>query len=270
MQQSGTSIYLFAVSFSDNNAGIVVGGDFDEEYGPLNCVILHTTDGGVHWKNQTAGHLPLYGVSFVNGNTGTAVGHQGIIYGTTNGGTTWVAQASATNQMLDDVCVADELTAFAVGFSGTIVKTTDGGSTWKNLSGGTSTWLRGLCFTGADNGTVVGLDGIILRTTTGGVSDVGDSLKWSSDVPRYFILDQNYPNPFNPSTTIRYGLPHKTTVQLSVYNILGQSVSTLVNGEQEAGYHEVQFDGSKLASGVYLYRMQAGTYVEMRKLLLVR
>jgi flagellar hook assembly protein FlgD len=59
-------------------------------------------------------------------------------------------------------------------------------------------------------------------------------------------------------------------VTLTVFNTLGQSVSTLVNGEQDAGYHEVQFDGSKLASGVYLYRIQAGSYVETKKLLLVR
>jgi hypothetical protein len=81
---------------------------------------------------------------------------------------------------------------------------------------------------------------------------------------------QNYPNPFNPSTTIRYGLPNRSHVSLTVFNTLGQQVSQLVNGEQEAGYHEVNFDASGLSSGVYLYRMQAGSYVETRKLLLVR
>ncbi len=91
-----------------------------------------------------------------------------------------------------------------------------------------------------------------------------------SGIPFEFILKQNFPNPFNPSTTIRYGLPNKTAVQLSVFNSLGQSVSTLVNGEQEAGYYEVKFDGSKLASGVYLYRILAGSFAETRKLLLVR
>jgi len=92
----------------------------------------------------------------------------------------------------------------------------------------------------------------------------------SAEIPKDFVLGQNYPNPFNPSTTIRYGLPHKTTVQLSVFNTLGQQVAILQNGEQEAGYHNVLFDGSKLASGVYLYRMQAGPYVETRKLLLMK
>jgi hypothetical protein len=92
----------------------------------------------------------------------------------------------------------------------------------------------------------------------------------TSELPLEFSLPQNYPNPFNPSTTIRYGLPHKTAVQLSIFNTLGQQVAELVNREQEAGYHEVKFDGSKLASGVYLYRIQAGSYVATKKLLLVR
>ena len=89
-------------------------------------------------------------------------------------------------------------------------------------------------------------------------------------MPKSFRLEQNYPNPFNPSTTIRYGLPNRSHVTLIVYNILGQLVTTLVNGEQEAGYHEVKFDGSRLASGVYFYRLQAGTYVETKKLLLLK
>jgi hypothetical protein len=89
-------------------------------------------------------------------------------------------------------------------------------------------------------------------------------------IPREFELLQNYPNPFNPSTTIRYGLPHKSAVQLAVYNTLGQQVATLVQGEQEAGFHEVRFDGSRLSSGVYLYRLQAGDYVAIKKLILLK
>ena len=91
-----------------------------------------------------------------------------------------------------------------------------------------------------------------------------------SDLPSEFSLSQNYPNPFNPSTTIRYGLPHKSAVQLTVFNTLGQQVAQLVNAEMEAGYHEVQFDGNGLSSGVYFYRIQTGSYVETKRLLLIK
>jgi len=85
-----------------------------------------------------------------------------------------------------------------------------------------------------------------------------------------YSLAQNYPNPFNPSTTIRYGIPMRSNVSLIVYNTLGQRVTTLVNEPQDAGYHEVKFDGSALASGVYFYRLRAGTYVDTKRLLLLR
>jgi hypothetical protein len=83
-------------------------------------------------------------------------------------------------------------------------------------------------------------------------------------------LDQNYPNPFNPSTTIRYGLPSMAHVTLSIFNTLGQQVATLVNETQDAGYHDARFDASGLASGVYFYRMQAGNFIQAKKLLLLR
>jgi len=88
--------------------------------------------------------------------------------------------------------------------------------------------------------------------------------------PKSFALLQNYPNPFNPSTTIRYGLRRKSTVQLSVYNTFGQQVALLAQGEREAGYHELKFDGSGLSSGVYFCRLQAGEYAAAGKLLLVK
>jgi hypothetical protein len=88
--------------------------------------------------------------------------------------------------------------------------------------------------------------------------------------PTSFSLAQNYPNPFNPSTIIRYSLPHRSHVTLIVYNTLGQQVVVPVSGEQEAGNHEVQFDGSALASGVYFYRMQAESFAETKRFLLLR
>jgi hypothetical protein len=91
-----------------------------------------------------------------------------------------------------------------------------------------------------------------------------------SEIPTQYELTQNYPNPFNPSTTIQYALPQRSHVTLTVFNTLGQQVTQLVNGEFEPGNHEVKFDGSNLSSGVYFYRIQAGEFIQTRKLLLLR
>ncbi|RPH80468.1 MAG: T9SS C-terminal target domain-containing protein [Nitrospiraceae bacterium] len=89
-------------------------------------------------------------------------------------------------------------------------------------------------------------------------------------LPVVYELAQNYPNPFNPSTAIRYGLPQRSHVTLTLFSTLGQQVAVLQEGEQEAGYHEAVFDASGLASGVYLYRLQAGDFVQARRLLLLK
>ena len=88
--------------------------------------------------------------------------------------------------------------------------------------------------------------------------------------PQQFSLAQNYPNPFNPSTTIKFELPHSSWVSLTVYDVLGREVSVLMNERREVGVHEVRFDGSNLASGVYFYRIQAGSFIQSKKLLLLR
>ncbi len=89
-------------------------------------------------------------------------------------------------------------------------------------------------------------------------------------VVKSFELGQNYPNPFNPTTVIRYALPGRARANVTVFNALGQMVRELVNEDQEAGYHEVKFDGTGLASGVYFYRLQAGSFVETKKLTLLK
>lgn len=92
----------------------------------------------------------------------------------------------------------------------------------------------------------------------------------SENLPQNFSLDQNYPNPFNPSTTINYALPKAERVSIAVFNMIGQKVSTLIDKRQEAGFHSVNFDASNLASGMYIYRINAGSFSQIKKLTLIK
>jgi len=89
-------------------------------------------------------------------------------------------------------------------------------------------------------------------------------------LPEEFALFQNYPNPFNPSTMIKYAIPANSEVRIEIFNMLGQSVSLLVNSEKPAGYYETNWDASNLPSGTYIYRIISGTFTESRKMLLLR
>jgi hypothetical protein len=104
-----------------------------------------------------------------------------------------------------------------------------------------------------------------------------DDEKNSPSIPIRFSLSQNYPNPFNPVTKIKYTVPSvilsgakNLTVQLKVYDVLGNEIAALVNEEKSAGIYEVDFDGSKLSSGVYFYQLSAGNFINTKKMILIK
>jgi hypothetical protein len=120
--------------------------------------------------------------------------------------------------------------------------------------------------------------GVTLNLNTGAVArkaEQGEGRVVASELPTTFGLSQNYPNPFNPSTVIRVALPVDATMSLAVYNTLGQKVAELMNGTVRAGYHDVRFDATNLASGLYIYRMVAKgsdgkDFTSVQKMLLMK
>ena len=115
----------------------------------------------------------------------------------------------------------------------------------------------------------IGNDGTIDDTlyvaNTVDVKDEGNLLS-----PNEYNLAQNYPNPFNPTTTIQYSIPQRSNVTLKVYDLLGNEVAALVNEEKERGVYTVNFDASQLSSGIYFYRLQAGSFVQTKKMILIK
>jgi hypothetical protein len=101
-------------------------------------------------------------------------------------------------------------------------------------------------------------------------ADLGETTEELVNIPTEYGLSQNYPNPFNPVTQISYALPEAGYVTLKVYDVLGREVATLVDEHKEAGYYEVEFNGSRLSSGVYFYKLVAGSYTSIKKLLLAK
>ena len=103
-----------------------------------------------------------------------------------------------------------------------------------------------------------------------GTFEYSDEVAVEVTSPLEYTLEQNYPNPFNPSTVIKYAIPEGGFVTLDVYNLLGEKVASLVNGVQEAGRYEINFDASNLASGIYVYSIKSGSFTSVKKMLLMK
>jgi photosystem II stability/assembly factor-like uncharacterized protein len=193
-----------------------------------------------------------------------------LFAGTFGGGVFWSADQGATwnpgspGNLYVTSLLLHERNLFAGAASG-VHLSTDRGRTWVN-TGLQNNYVRSVCVSGSYVYAGTSLNDVWRRP----LSEITTSVRAPDEMPDQFTLFQNYPNPFNPNTTIKFGLPKSSDVRLSVFDMLGREVSALVNERRTAGVHEVRFDASGLSSGVYFYRLQAGSFVETKKLLLLR
>jgi len=103
-----------------------------------------------------------------------------------------------------------------------------------------------------------------------GTSSLSNGVEVEVTAPKVYSLEQNYPNPFNPSTSIKYSVPNDGLVNLTIFNALGQKVAVLVNSQMSSGTYEVNFNAANFTSGVYFYRIEAGSFVSTKKMLLIK
>ena len=249
----GSAGYVAAITAVGTN---VFAGTYNDIY--------RSTDDGATWSALNSGLY--YSYSLCNIGTKIYAGmYGGGVYVSTNGGTTWgAAGGGSANGYVN--ALATDGTGLYAGTNAGVFCLPGGAGTWKQVTTGMPA-LKVSSFATSN--------GNLLAGTAGGGVWMRKPSEMSVPIPEYgtpthFSLSQNYPNPFNPSTTIRYGLPSRSHVSLTVFNALGQQVSLLQSGEQDAGYHEVKFDAQHLPSGVYFYRMQTGNFTETKRLLLLR
>ena len=234
---------------------------------PPTGYIIKSTNGGLDWDVVKNDNSSFNSVFFTNPLNGWVVGRSDKTLHTTNGGIDWTEIYVGGK----DIYFSNNLNGIIVNYytlGSDIFITKDGGNNWTSQPRVTDRYLYS-AFADSDGFWGAGMSGTILYSNDPLITGMEDLLNIETNVNDY-TLSQNYPNPFNPSTKISWQSPVGSWQTLKVYDILGNEVETLVNGYKDAGYQEVQFNAAGLSSGVYFYRIQAGEYVETKKMVLLR
>jgi hypothetical protein len=259
-------ISSLAVSATNIYAG---GGGGYPGYGG----VFRSTDNGINWTAARTGLLNAGVFALAVSGSNLFAGTDSGVFLTTDNGTSWTAVNKGLPKDTYDTTLYAAVNSLALSgqnlFAGTyrgVFLSMDNGTTWNKVNLGlndTTVYCLALDATYLFAGTQTGVWRRLL-------SEMTSVREGATRFPNTHLLEQNYPNPFNPSTTIKYELPQSSIVKLSVYDVLGREVSVLVNERRDAGVHEVKFDGATLASGVYLYRLQAGDFTQTKRLILLR
>jgi choice-of-anchor A domain-containing protein/uncharacterized repeat protein (TIGR01451 family) len=244
---------ITSTSNGDVYAGTVGGG------------VFKTTD-GTNWTQLTCGYNVIWAMS----STSTAVyagTYGGGLFKSIDAGSSWTKVTTLDVQFVYSLSVDATGNVFVSSLTNGVFESTDGGASWTALGMGGSS----VCSVTANSTS----NNILAGTKDGKVFKISGTQAITAvnkldELPVDYKLSQNYPNPFNPTTTIEFALPKAGKYALKIYNILGQEVASLINNELTAGYHTVSFNASKMASGIYIYRLSGSNVNISKKMLLMK
>ncbi len=226
---------------------------------------------GFSWDEKNTGLTNLNVLTLARNSSyliaGTSQGSVGGVYLSSDNGATWVL--SLSNPWITSILTIGS-NIFAGTFGDGIWRSTNNGNTWSQINDGLASGAYYVLSLGVNDQYIfAGTNGsnIWRRPLSQVVTDVNSEVNLQ---PEKFSLEQNYPNPFNPSTIIKFSIPNEQYVTLTIFNSLGEEVKELVNEDKPAGDYSVLFDASQLTSGIYFYKISAGSFTQSRKMILVK
>lgn len=243
--------------------------------------ILRTTNSGQNWLNVSLPDttINLYCVSQrtrqnFNATNFYIAGSLGKIYKSTDNGATWSLKSSGTTNTLRSIFFSGNDSGVVAGDNGTVRMTTNAGETWFsdpyfNSVTGSITSISQMprsarTFTAISNNTKLYVASVDSNLVVLGVQSV------SSEVPKNFSLSQNYPNPFNPATYIKFAIPKSGFVKLTVFDMLGREIETIINQNLSAGTYKADWNASGYSSGIYFYKLETDRYSKTKKMVLTK
>jgi photosystem II stability/assembly factor-like uncharacterized protein len=233
--------------------------------------VYRTNNQGVSWSsiiipNSGSGVSSL---AIVGNNLFAGIGSGGMFMSTDNGAT-WDSVNTGLSNIYITSLLAINGNLFASIWENGIILSTDSGANWKQVAGGIPSlgYISALGTNGIDLFAGAYSNGVWFRPLSEMITSVINSPQ--KVIPERFSLEQNYPNPFNPLTNIKYSIPKASLVNMKVYDILGNEITTLVNEEKSAGTYELKWNAANLPSSVYFCRIQAGSFVETKKMILLK
>ena len=236
-----------------------------------NYGVFRSTNNGNNWSEVNKGleDKRIFSLTVSPDGKAAYVGTEyGIVYRTSTKKIHWTQAGDTLGyRKIRSLVISPDGSVILAGTNAGIFQFFDKRNKWIEVdSGMTNTDIKSLIISGTNVFAGTDANGVWRRP----LSELTAVGKESKVLPEKFNLNQNYPNPFNPTTNITYSITRSERVQLKIYNISGQLVATLVDRKQAAGKYQLSFNGSRLSSGVYIYRLVAGNDVETRKMLLLK
>ncbi|MCX7611862.1 MAG: choice-of-anchor A family protein [Ignavibacterium sp.] len=227
--------------------------------------VYSSLDGGNSWNQKPIGYNYVWALTSSSNGIIYAGTYGNGVYRSTDNGNTWIKSSSYPANYVYALSVDGNGNLYASSWEAGVFSTNINSNSWQPIGLG-GFGVSSIMVNSMSNAVFAGTsNGLVLR-----LSDAPQSVNNNFELPNEFKLEQNYPNPFNPVTTIKFSLPKDGFVKLSVYDILGREVSSIVNEFKSAGNYSVNFDAANLASGVYFYKIEVNGFSDIKKMTIIK